>query len=277
MAPRRDTRDPVTGEMIYGGVEALPPDREYNPMSAVPGQAPTVKRTTGQRFASAIQGPGTLGVSMERQIVDEPGVRDARWYQNQVIQALQRQAAGDMNSQAQQQLRDSFQRARAQQASLGSTMRGQSAGAAMRSIQAGQQGISRGQTGEEQMLKLQEQEAARAMLAQLLAQQQGLDIRQAGIGSDYRLGDASLSDIGLRGGLSDTFAQMMNQSNYDITGRNIRSGLAADDAQRRGQQIQQGIDTGAGALATLASVWKKQNTQDSGTTRSQSIIPEGDL
>ena len=123
---------------------------------------------------------------------DRGSLDDPRRYQNQVIQALQQQAAGDMNSRAQQQLRQQFQQARAQQASLGSTMRGQSAGAAMRSIQAGQQGISRGQAGEEQMLKLQEQQAAQAMLAQLLAQQQGLDIQGAQNAAAMGLGQTEL-------------------------------------------------------------------------------------
>ena len=103
----------------------------------------------------------------------------ARAQQMQVIQDLQRQAAGDPNSLAQQQLSQGYGAAQAQQSSLGSTMRGQSAGAAARSTMAGQQGIQRGYAGDQQMLQAQEQQAAQAMLAQLLAQQQGQDITQA--------------------------------------------------------------------------------------------------
>ena len=102
-----------------------------------------------------------------------------RLQQQQVIQDLQRQAAGDPNSLAQQQLSQGYGAAEAQQSSLGSTMRGQSAGAAMRGVQAGQQGIQRGYAGDQQMLQAQEQQAAQAMLAQLLAQQHGQDITQA--------------------------------------------------------------------------------------------------
>lgn len=99
----------------------------------------------------------------------------ARLEQMRLIQDLQRQAAGDPNSMAQQQLRQGYGAAQAQQSSLGSTMRGQSAGAAMRGISQGQQGIQRGYAGDQQMLMAQEQQAAQAMLSQLLAQQRGQD------------------------------------------------------------------------------------------------------
>jgi len=86
--------------------------------------------------------------------------QQARDQQMQVIQDLQRQAAGDMNSLAQQQLRAGYGQAQAQQSSLGSSMRGQGAGAAMRGIQQGQAGIQRGFAGDQQMLKLQDPAAA---------------------------------------------------------------------------------------------------------------------
>lgn len=118
----------------------------------------------------------------------------ARLEQQKVIQALQQQARGDLNSLAQQQLQQGYGQARAQQSSLGSTMRGQGAGAAMRGIQQGQQGIQRGFAGDQQMLMLQEQQAAQALLAQMLQQQQGQDIGQAGAMSNTTLGSQGLDD-----------------------------------------------------------------------------------
>jgi len=149
---------------------------------------------TGPAHGSAApSGVGAMGTSPWTQFYGDqmnaaplniPGYQTAnqdqsRAYQQQVIQDLQRQAAGDPNSLAQQQLQQGYGAARSQQSSLGSTMRGQSAGAAMRGVQAGQSGIQRGLAGDQQMLQLQEQQAAQQMLAQLLAQQQGQDISQA--------------------------------------------------------------------------------------------------
>ena len=118
----------------------------------------------------------------------------ARLEQQRVIQALQAQAAGDPNSQAQQQLRNAYGQAQAQQSSLGSTMRGQSAGAALRGIQQGQQDIARGLPGDQQMLQLQEQQAAQSMLAQMLQQQQQQDIAQAQGMAGNTLGNRALED-----------------------------------------------------------------------------------
>lgn len=155
-------------------------------------------------YMSAGGGPGAQGASWWEQFygrgpasVQMPGFQtgnqdQARLRQQQVIQDLQRASLGDPNSQAQQQLQQAYGSAQSQQSSLGSTMRGQSAGAAMRGVQAGQQGIQRGLAGDQQMLQLQEQQAAQAMLAQLLAQQQGQDITQAqGMASGVNQGNAA--------------------------------------------------------------------------------------
>lgn len=259
----------------------------YDPMSAVPGwaprpagQNPTATNYAPNQFSEALRhGSGTLGVNWGKSVVstDRGSLDDPRRYQSQVIQALQQQAAGDMNSQAQQQLRDSFQRARAQQASLGSTMRGQSAGAAMRSIQAGQQGISRGQAGEEQMLKLQEQEAARAMLAQLLAQQQGLDIRQAGIGSDYRLGDTSLSDRGLLSSLGGDINKLISGKQYsnEVVGAMIGQNISQGDLNwRRGQQAAGAAGTATATLSDLLTPSKSPEYRQ--VDGQDSIVPYGE-
>ena len=126
-------------------------DNQYTPMDAGNALA-QAQRAGGPDFwdqflkeqagASGLQMPGF-----------NTGFQDQdRLQQQRVIQELQAQAAGDPNSQAQQQLQQGYQSAQGQQSSLGSTMRGQSAGAARQGIAAGQQGIQRGYVGDQQML-----------------------------------------------------------------------------------------------------------------------------
>ncbi len=179
----------------------------------------------------------------------------ARAQQQQVIQDLQRQAMGDPNSRAQQQLQQGYGQAQAQQASLGSTMRGQSAGASMRGIQAGQQGIQRGLAGDQQMLQLQEQQAAQQMLAQLLAQQQGQDISQAQGTASTTLGGNEMnqamqqfySQQGLNAGLNreqTDWERVLAQYGFDLENQNIAKSL-----------IDKGIQTAGTLAGTAASVW----------------------
>lgn len=176
----------------------------------------------------------------------------ARAQQQQVIQDLQRQAMGDPNSRAQQQLRQGYGAAQAQQASLGSTMRGQSAGAAMRGVQAGQQGIQRGLAGDQQMLQLQEQQAAQQMLAQLLAQQQGQDITQAQGTANAALGAQSLDEA-----MRQFYAQQGSRYNVEqgqIQGERGRAQLGFDleGADITNRLIRQGVNAAATGLATWA-------------------------
>lgn len=202
----------------------------------------------------------------------------ARTQQMQVIQDLQRAAAGDPNSRAQQQLAQGYGAARAQQASLGSTMRGQSAGAAMRGIQQGQAGIQRGFAGDQQMLQLQEQQAAQAMLAQLLAQQQGQDIGQAQMMAQGSLGSSALDDamrqFYMQGGVtSDIAANQFDQERaraqmgFDLNAQNINNAYL----QRFG-----GMAASAGGAA--ANMWGRGST-GSGYRQidgQNSIVPEYD-
>jgi hypothetical protein len=163
----------------------------------------------------------------------------ARTQQQQVIQDLQRSAAGDPNSRAQQQLQQANMGAQSQQSSLGSTMRGQSAGAAQRSIQAGQQDIQRQLPGDQQMLMAQEQQAAQSMLAQILAQQQSQDISQATAMAQGQLSGQSALDNFYRqmfgGALESGAAGQQNALNmglaaqgFDLEGKAINQGLYRD-------------------------------------------------
>lgn len=176
----------------------------------------------------------------------------ARAQQQQVIQDLQRQAMGDPNSRAQQQLQQGYGQAQAQQASLGSTMRGQSAGASMRGIQAGQQDIQRGLAGDQQMLQLQEQQAAQQMLAQLLAQQQGQDITQAQGMANTALGAQSLDEA-----MRQFYAQQGSRYNVEqgqIQGERGRAQLGFDleGADITNRLIRQGVNAAATGLSTWA-------------------------
>jgi hypothetical protein len=182
----------------------------------------------------AINGPQTFQSEYQTANQDQ-----ARLQQERVLQDLQRQASGDPNSLAQQQLQQGYGAAQAQQSSLGSTMRGQSAGAAMRGIQAGQQGIQRGFAGDQQMLQAQEQQAAQAMIAQLLAQQQGQDINQAQGVANASLGASGLNDAMKQfymstGVAGDTSAlQTINDFNRARYGFDLEAQRAQDDIQRR--------------------------------------------
>lgn len=157
----------------------------------------------------------------------------ARLEQQRVIQALQQQAAGDMNSLAQQQLRQGYGAAQAQQSSLGSTMRGQSAGAAMRGVQQGQQSIQRGFAGDQQMLKLQEQQAAQAMLAQMLGQQRQQDT----------LWQQGLSGLANQRQSADNFYQQF------MTGQLYGLDVGERDAALENLRTQLGLDLEARANA----------------------------
>lgn len=186
--------------------------------------------------------------------LDGTNQMQARAQQNQIIQDLQRSARGDPNSLAQQQLLQQYQQAASQQASLGSTLRGQNAGAAMRSIQQGQQGLNRGLAGDQQMLQMQEQQAAQQALAQMLAQQQGQDISQANLMAQTALGNQSLTDA-----LRQFYASL--GSNYDIeqgqiAGERNRAALGFD-LEGKGLTNQL-LGRGVQAVGTAAATWANQ-------------------
>ena len=223
--------------------------------------------------AAASASPAPVGYNTTNQ-------DQARLEQQRVIQALQAQAAGDPSSQAQQQLRNAYGQAQAQQSSLGSTMRGQSAGAALRGIQQGQQDIARGLPGDQQMLQLQEQQAAQSMLAQMLQQQQQQDIAQAqGTAQGSLQGQGILSDYyrQLMGGALETGA---NKQQVTL-GRGLAEAGFNLDANKINQQFYNDLMGAAqGATATAGTVYGNA-TKPSGSgyrqvDGSNSIVPEWD-
>lgn len=202
----------------------------------------------------------------------------ARTEQQRVIQALQAQAAGDPNSLAQQQLANAYQGAQSQQSSLGSTMRGQSAGAAMRGIQAGQQNIQRSLPGDQQMLMLQEQQAAQSMLAQLLAQQQGQDITQAQDMAGAQLQGQSAIDAFYRQMFGGALDSGTNQQQTALAEGLASQGFDLEmDRLNRGFQ-QDLINAAATGTAAVGQAW---GGRPSGSGYRQvdgqnSIVPEWD-
>lgn len=138
----------------------------------------------------SIQNPGQAALFMNQNAfggsnLNLPGMQlgnqnQARQEQARVIQALQAQAAGSRDTLGQQQLQQGFNQASAQQRSLGSSIRGAGGGAGLRAGAMGAADTQRGFAGQSEMLRLQEQQAAQAMLAQLLAQQHAQDVGLAG-------------------------------------------------------------------------------------------------
>lgn len=198
---------------------------------------------------------------------DATNADELRRQQGLVIQALQAQAAGDPNSQAQQQLMQGYGNAQAQQASLGSTMRGQSHGAALRGVQQGQQGIQRGLAGDQQMLMLQEQQAAQAQLAQQLAQQQALDASQAGATADGANKNTALSNDATsayaRGRLSAALGREGRARDSKLSSLGISTGFNNAYKDLVDQSISAATSAAATGLSTLGSFGSKPESSQS--------------
>lgn len=116
----------------------------------------------------------------------------ARQQQMQVIQQLQSLAAGDMNSQAQQNLRASYDQSQQAQSALGSSQRGVGAGAQMQQVQQSQGMLQTSLAGQQELLKQQQMLAAQQMLAQQLGNVQGMDLSQAQAQSQAALQGSAL-------------------------------------------------------------------------------------
>lgn len=230
----------------YGMQGQRPSDPYRNAAAAAGGATPWSDYYAGL----AKNGDGIQAPQYQSGNVDQ-----ARAQQDAIIQALQRQAAGDMNSHAQQQLRDMYGRGAAQQASLGSTMRGQSAGAAMRGIQQGQGQLQAGLAGDQQMLKLREQQAAQQMLAGLYAQQHAQDVTQTGDMANGQLAGNELNQA-MQQFYSGMDAQgLLNNYQYGSDFARASMGLdlnASQLAQQQAQQNMQMVGTAADALGKVS-------------------------
>lgn len=177
----------------------------------------------------------------------------ARMQQAQVIQALQAQAAGSKNTLGQQQLQQGFNQAAAQQRSLGSSIRGSGGGAGLRSGFTGAASSQRGLAGQSDMLRLQEQQAAQAMLAQLLAQQQAQDVGLAGSMASGALTNQQLNQDMERfysqGMLGNTVGDYQRAFNYEqaLLGQSLQARDAETQFRNR---LLEGAGTAAGTAGS---------------------------
>lgn len=215
-----------------------------------------------------------------------PGLQDAnqqqaRVEQQRVIQALQNQAAGASDSQAQRQLAQGFTQAGAQQRALGSSVRGVGGGAGLRAGLMGAGDVQRSFAGEREMLKRQEQQAAQAMLAQLLGQQHQQDVGLAGARASGDLANQQLNQEMERfyGQLAGQQQLADFQRQSDLNRARLGFDLEGRDLATRQQQQLAGMAATAGSTLASMDFGGGQRRQGSGFRQvdgMNSIVPEDD-
>lgn len=260
--------DPYTtnpdGSITFGAAGGGPQGGQFSGLA--PAENPPTEQELRPKFNTGVN-PWTEYFAQRafgNSNLDLPGLNtvnqdQARLEQQRVIQALQEQAAGNYNSQAQRQLQQGFRQAGAQQRALGSSIRGVGGGAGLRGGLTAAADVQRGFAGQREMLKLQEQQAAQAMLAQLLAQQNMQDVDLAG-----NLASADLNNRRLNQEMEQFYTQgylgalgSNYQRNFDAERAKLGLDLEAQAAEaRRNTQIAQGAATG---LATLGSMLEKED------------------
>lgn len=207
--------------------------------------------------------------------LDVTNQNQARNEQAKVIQALQAQAAGNMDTLGQQQLTQGFQRAGQQQQSLGSSIRGAGGGAGLRAGATGAADVQRGLAGEQQMLKLQEQQAAQAMLAQLMAQQHAQDVGLAGSMAQGALSGQELNrqmeqfyGSGLTGNMLSNYQRESDLARarlgFDLGARDLADRQRNQMLQMGGAAIGTGIQAfGKGGSTSSRPQYRQVDGQDS--------------
>jgi hypothetical protein len=195
---------------------------------------------------------------------DASNADQARGWQQQLMQDLQRQAAGDPNSRAQQSLTQGYGAARAGQSALGSGLHGTGGGAGLRAGVLGAGNVQRNYAGDQQILMTQEQQAAQALLAQQLAAQRGQDAQQAQGVATNTLGNQALTNAmnqfystqGLQSGLN------REQTSFDRIRTNLGLDLEnANFANRVSGMGVQALGTAGATAASFAGGKKKTSQQ----------------
>lgn len=131
----------------------------------------------------------------------------SRAAQQAMLQQYHALAAGDKNSVAQQQLRQSIDAAKAQALSASAGVRGVSAGAALRGAQNQQQRLGVQGNADSAMLMMQEQAQARQALLGMYGQQRTGDIAAATAGADV---------FGQNQGMNDAFQLYNSAQGYNV-------------------------------------------------------------
>lgn len=211
--------------------------------------------------------------------LDTTNADQARGWQQNLMQDLQRRAAGDPNSRAQQSLTQGYADARAGQSALGSSMRGTGGGAGLRAGVQGAGNVQRGYAGDQQMLMTQEKQGAQALLAQQLAQMRGQDAGQAGMAAQNMMGNQ---------GLDDAMSQFYTSQGigHDIAGTQRavdlgRASLGISDARNEiGREGAKDLaQAGATGLATISRFAGSGGNKGGGYRQvdgQNSIVPEWD-
>lgn len=183
-------------------------------------------------FAAGAQGAPRAPVGL-----DLANQNTSRTWQQQLMQDLHKQAAGDPNSRAQQSLTGAYTQARAGQSALGSSMRGTGGGAGLRAGLTGAGNVQRGFAGDSAMLMQQEKEAAQALLAQQLAAQRQQDAQQAAMMAQNSQQNQSLE----------------NAMSQFYTGGGIQAGIAGAQTAADRARAQAGLDLEAQDMQTAAN------------------------
>jgi hypothetical protein len=195
--------------------------------------------------------------------------------QNQMeqIQRLQRQAQGDPESRAQKSLMAANKSAQDQQLSIASSLRGQTAGAALSSAREGAQNIERGLGNDQRMLYVQEQQDAQGRLGNALNQLRQQDLQQYQDRSNFAANEQQLRDqqnqFGLAGGINQ--AQWWSQQQRDQ--ERVNQGLQAQSQANQDAFNQQLIGAAGGAAGTLGSIGRRAASRDPNTEKTDDIDP----
>lgn len=205
-------------------------DTPTTSLSTVP-QASPQSQYWSHFFAQGAQAPTRAAIGFDTTNADQ-----SRRWQDQLMQDLHRQAAGDPNSRAQQSLTQGYTDARQGQSALGAAARGTGGGAGLRAGALGAGSVQRGYAGDQRMLMTQEQQSAQTLLAQQLAQQRGQDAGQAQSMAANSLGNSTLnnamSQFYTNGGIQGDVASQQLQADraraqlgFDLEGKDIQSQL----------------------------------------------------
>ena len=196
----------------------------------------------------------------------------ARILQQQVMQQLQAQAAGTYDTRAQQELAQQNRLAQQGQYAIASSQRG----ALGRQAAQGAGQVQAALPGQSELLKLQEQQAAQAMLAQMYAQQHAQDLAQAEAMAQSNLQGQALNDAmqqfyaGQGGDMA--MADLANRNNY----ARAMLGLDLEAQDFRNEMNKSWAKSGAEGLGTAfgtgMQMWNKNNS-GSGDLKD---LPEGD-
>ena len=188
--------------------------------------------------------------------LDPTQQNESRQLQQNTIQNLHKLAMGDPNSQAQQQLGESFSQSRGGVGTLAAARRDVGTGAAMRGSAFQQAGLQQQQANAAKLLQMQERQAAQQALADALGMQRGQD-------TEFAQGDANVQ-VGSQGAndqITGAYTGMLGQAGANQIGAGVnraRSKLGFDQGwgelfKEGGQKIAEGVGT---AISTIGSIFE---------------------